>query len=240
MFQHKDLFYKCSDFFLISACMKNFDVMAFQESRLNSNIASSFQLPGYSLYTQCRNTEGIFLFLIFTVHLYYLTSVLPKIIQSVLLLRLNVLMVFIYYASMYPPPIGKMPKFITRLNDLLMLVSDKNYRGIYLLGDWIIDLLNTESNPVVCQFVNFMYSFSYTALITKPTRVTDNYATLIDNIWSTEVRNSILYTDITDHFPVIFYFSSSKIMTRKKIVISKRILCNINIDKIVQNVTDAN
>ena len=32
--------------------------MAFQETRLNSNITTLFQLPGYNLYTQCRNTEG--------------------------------------------------------------------------------------------------------------------------------------------------------------------------------------
>ena len=89
-----------------------------------------------------------------------------------------------------------------------------------------------------------MYSFSYTPLITKPTRVNDNCASLIDNIWSTEVehnvRNCILYTDISDHFPIMSYFSCNRNTTRGKQKISKRIFCNANIDRFIHIVSNAN
>lgn len=45
----------------------------------------------------------------------------------------------------------------------------------------------------------------------KPTRVTDITATLIDHIWSTQVGtntgNFIIRTDISDHYPVISQFN---------------------------------
>lgn len=226
---------------------ERYDVMAFQETRLNNNIASLFHLPGYNFYTQCRNTEGggVALYVSNT----YNSSLLHNMCFTDNYLECVAVEVKcpngIYLcASMYRPPRGEMPRFISKLNDLLMLVSEKNYRGIYLLGDWNVDLLKLESNPVVSQFLNLMYSFSYTPLITKPTRVTENCATLIDNIWSTEVEhnvtNSILYTDITDHFPITSYFSCSNNMTTQKILISKRIFSNSNTDNFVQMITNAN
>ena len=171
----------------IDQCLheEHLDVMAFQETRLNSNITTLFQLPGYNLYTQCRNTEGG------GVALYVSNSYLSSIVNNmcctfnylecvaVEVKCPNGLYLFI---SMYRPPKGEVQMFLTKLNYLLMSSSDKNYRGIYLLGDFNIDLLKAESNSIVRQFINIMYSFSYIPLITKPTRVTDDSATLIDNI----------------------------------------------------------
>ena len=55
-----------------------------------------------------------------------------------------------------------------------------------------------------------------------------------------DVKNSILYTGIIDNFPVTSYFSSGNNITTKKVIISKRIFSNNNIDKFVQMVTNAN
>ena len=51
-----------------------------------------------------------------------------------------------------------------------------------------------------------MFSHSLIPFINKPNRVTANSATIIDNIYSNEIRNDqlsgILHTDISDHFPI--------------------------------------
>ena len=51
-----------------------------------------------------------------------------------------------------------------------------------------------------------MYSFGLYRLITKPTRITNITATLIDNIFRNElqfqVHSGLLITDISDHLPV--------------------------------------
>lgn len=77
------------------------------------------------------------------------------------------------------------------------------------------------SDNSVHDFITLMYSFSLFPLITRTTRVTDNTATLIDHIWSTQVEpnvnNLIIETDISDHFPIIsqFDFTALQDKTRK-------------------------
>lgn len=48
--------------------------------------------------------------------------------------------------------------------------------------------------------------YAYKPLITKPTRINQNTASLIDHIWTNDIGNNtissyILVTDITDHLP---------------------------------------
>ena len=51
-----------------------------------------------------------------------------------------------------------------------------------------------------------MYSLCLYPLIDKPTRVTESSATLIDNIFTNELRHNltcgILFNDISDHLPI--------------------------------------
>ena len=54
--------------------------------------------------------------------------------------------------------------------------------------------------------LDIMYSFGLYPLIDKPTRVTDSSATLIDNIFTNELRHNltcgILFNDISDNLPI--------------------------------------
>ena len=56
-------------------------------------------------------------------------------------------------------------------------------------------------------FLNTMYSLSLLPIISKPTRITDNFATLIDNFFINEpcsFESGILIYDISDHFQIFF------------------------------------
>ena len=58
-------------------------------------------------------------------------------------------------------------------------------------------------------------------MINKPTRVTSNSASLIDNIFINRTHNKnhtsgILYTDISDHFPIFIIDNSSKCVEQPK------------------------
>ena len=75
-----------------------------------------------------------------------------------------------------------------------------------LCGDFHIDLLNKDCNNST-SFLNTMYSLPLLPIISKPTRITDNSATLIDNLLISEPCNfesGILISDISDHFPIFF------------------------------------
>ena len=77
-----------------------------------------------------------------------------------------------------------------------------------MLGDLNIDLLKYEEHRLTSSFVDKLYSNNVFPLITKPTRVTQTTATLIDHvltnifdIWGKH-RQGILCIDMTDHYAV--------------------------------------
>ena len=95
-----------------------------------------------------------------------------------------------------------------------------------LCGDFNIDLLNKDCNNST-SFLNTMYSLSLLPIISKPTRTTDNSATLIDNFFINEPCNfdlGIIISDCSDHFLIFFtrknYFrtNSSKTWIRLFII----------------------
>jgi len=86
-------------------------------------------------------------------------------------------------------------------NVMYIAVHDNNM--VYVLGDFNIDALRSDSNSH--QFLNLMKSHFLRPLINVPTRVTDNSCSLIDNIWTNDLTNSlsgVITLDVTDHFPI--------------------------------------
>ena len=77
---------------------------------------------------------------------------------------------------------------------------------MYICGDFNIDILKHNTHNYTRTFLDYMYSFGLYRLITKPSRITDITATLIDKIFTNElqfqVNSGLLITDISDHLPV--------------------------------------
>ena len=59
----------------------------------------------------------------------------------------------------------------------------KQRKNAYLLGDYNINLLNIDKHAASPDFADGMFSHSFFPTITKPTRVIDKSATLINNIF---------------------------------------------------------
>ena len=83
------------------------------------------------------------------------------------------------------------------------------------MGDFNINILN-ENHQATNDFINLMNSNCLYPVISKPTRVTPTTATLIDNIFTNNLEfnmnSGILYTDLSDHFP-IFLITQFKLIT---------------------------
>ena len=73
--------------------------------------------------------------------------------------------------------------FSEHLNSMLQRMSGEN-KTLYLMGDFNINFLNFENHHPTNNFLETLYSYSLTPLITKPTHVTKNIATLIDYIFT--------------------------------------------------------
>jgi endonuclease/exonuclease/phosphatase family metal-dependent hydrolase len=107
----------------------------------------------------------------------------------------------------YRPPNAKMETFQNAINKILEKIEKEN-KICYLMGDFNIDLLKSESCEYASLFTEQFFTSSFIPLITKPTRITSHTATLIDNIFTNnrnnidESINGIIFSDISDHLPI--------------------------------------
>ena len=78
------------------------------------------------------------------------------------------------------------------------------------MGDFNVDLLKHAHNNSSHEFLEMLQSASFLPLISKPTRVSNQSATLLDNILCNTLplpESLITLSDITDHYPVLSYFN---------------------------------
>ena len=102
--------------------------------------------------------------------------------------------------AVYRPPGSSLGDFNEEFSELLTFLSNHS-REIYLTGDFNIDLLKSEDHPMTNDFVNLILSHNLLPLIYKPTRITVDSCTLIDNIltnnWTRCVDSSVIISDIS-------------------------------------------
>ena len=89
-------------------------------------------------------------------------------------------------------------------NSLLDLSKSKNVH--YILGDFNIKIHPDSCTTYADDYINLLLSHGAFPLITKPTRVTKNSATIIDHTISNDTINvlnpGIIQADLTDHYPI--------------------------------------
>ena len=89
------------------------------------------------------------------------------------------------------------------------------------MGDFNINLLNEANDNNVKNFVNNLAECSFIPVITKPTRVQNSSATLIDHIWVNfeqpeGLHSHVMFSGITDHFPTIFHYAMNETCPKKE------------------------
>ena len=117
----------------------------------------------------------------------------------------------------YRPPNTDCNRFLGHLEDILNKIRSEK-KNIYIMGDFNLNLLNSENHSKTNEFLDLLYSSYFWPLISKPTRITESTSTLIDNIFSNSVDMvsvaGILYADVSDHLPL---FVINKTHTNKNL-----------------------
>ena len=112
------------------------------------------------------------------------------------------------------PPDTDINSFVAIITDILSVIKAER-NTCYLLGDFNINLINVSNHIPTAEFLEVMYSHAFNPLITmyshafNPliTRVTDNTATLIDNIFTNSSRSSFSGIILSSIYPIIFLYS---------------------------------
>lgn len=104
--------------------------------------------------------------------------------------------------------------FIQKLENILALINQEK-KLVYLMGDFNYDLINQNKHTEL--FVDSLFSGGFLPLVNKPTRVTTTHYSLIDNIWTNnikfEIQAAVLAEPISDHFGIMqcTYFPTKKL-----------------------------
>ena len=111
-------------------------------------------------------------------------------------------------SSMYRPPNVNIQSFQCCYNSLICEMNKLHPKAIIIGLDHNLDFLKSESHSGTCQFIQNNLDFNLIPTITRPTRVTRNSATLIDNILVSQslcgrYDSGILVDDISDHMPTV-------------------------------------
>lgn len=198
---------------IINNISTKISVLGFTEVRLEPHLTSMYEIPGYSMYVNPRNINGGGVAIYVSDE--YDSAVLGQLTFSELFIEslgviASVASKKYLFVCIYRPPRGTFNSFLSTLNDILCLIFETKYHGVFVFGDFNVNLLKSnEAN--VSEFINLMHSFSLFPMITKPTRVSNDSATLIDHIWTTQfeqsIGNYIIVSDISDHYPTMSQFS---------------------------------
>ena len=117
----------------------------------------------------------------------------------------------------YRPPGGQMGVFNTEMAQILGKLQG---RTGYIMGDFNVDLIKAGTHGPTPDFLAGFTAGSYYPLISLPTRLTDDRddgrpgtATLIDNIWTSNVESRVesglVTVRISDHLPVFAFIGGA-------------------------------
>ena len=106
---------------------------------------------------------------------------------------------------LYRHPNSKLDNTAEFLYNIIDKIN-KEKKYCILMGDFNIDILQSDSYANTEDFINTLGSFSFHPQILKPTRITHHSATLIDNIYFNSLEHQVIsgnmLSDITDHLPI--------------------------------------
>lgn len=201
------------------------DIVGVCETRLNDTICNMYNIDHYLSFFQSRSTQGggigIFLHNKFQGIKINNASLQLQHIESLFISITHPVECVI--GMVYRPPNASLNDFLESMEEVLNLVSNSTVK-CYIMGDFNINLLNMNNN--VINYTTLFQSYNFFQTVTKPTRVTDTSATLIDHFWTNDIHNyvksGILYMTISDHFPIYSSFSVTNVTTTDKVCITKR------------------
>ena len=130
-------------------------------------------------------------------------------------------------SSMYRPPNTDSQTFLASYNSLVCAMKKEDPKGIIIGLDHNLDFLKSEKHQPTNDFIQSNLDFGLIPTVTRPTRITNTSATLIDNIMVSQnlcgsYTSNILINDTSDHLPVICVLNSLTSMKKESLVVKSR------------------
>lgn len=194
----------------------SFDIMGISETKLTSSSLAynlNLDIPGYSFeYVPTPLASG-------GVGMYINSNLNYSVIEKTSNSSFQALWIEIHFQEKKNIVCGIIYRQHNSPNSFLSYFDESlekysNGKSVYIMGDFNIDLLKSETCNFSHNFLLSLQSCHFLPTIDKPTRVYNNSATLIDNIFINNPEHQIIsgniVSDISDHFTQFCILSSSK------------------------------
>ena len=191
-----------------------FDVLAFTECWLDENTCNSVNFDNYvHIHSLRKNKRGggisVFVRDKFTTKLLTNFNLCCEFVET-LFVEISFGGASFLLCVIYRPPQGDNYLFNQKFDEIFSSLRVSKYNNIIVCGDFNYNLLQLDEN-INLSFLSLIRSHSLLPMISKPTRITDVSATLIDNIFVTCASNchsgSVVST-LSDHFPIFLLIDS--------------------------------
>lgn len=233
-------------------CLKHrFDIIGLSETWLNPIITDIGGFPDYvqvHKYREKKSGGGVSLLINNQIKFHELDSLcMCNEVAETVFVEIEMSEKNIIVGCIYRPPgknVSNMKDFNDTMTKLLNTLS-KSKKEIYLMGDFNIDLLHYKSHKLTAEFVDLMLSSSFFPLINRPTRVTEESATIIDNIFTNSPaldshKSGILPTDVSDHFSIFTIICGHNNISIDNIPIITRQINNGNLSQMKNELQNMN
>ena len=105
--------------------------------------------------------------------------------------------------NVYRSPSRKAETFNSLLDSVLYKINRHCKKHIIIAGDFNMDLIKYESTEEFQDLINIMANHGFVQIISRPTRITDTSATLLDHVYTNNVEKTIssnvITLDLSDH-----------------------------------------
>ena len=225
---------------LLSQVKKRVDVVILEETWLTNESMSRLKTPGYNFVGKIRpNRKGGGVgFLLHESIKYKERNDLTRELNSFENFTVELCMKGqnTLASALYRPPNSNQKIFLKEFPSFIKSLQRVSKNVIVGL-DHNVDFLKSEQHEPSQQFIETILDNKLIPLITRPTRITKNSATLIDNILISNhlyslQRSAVLIHDISDHLPCIAIIDNMKASRKKPVTVHNRHLNPKNILKI--------
>ena len=210
------------------------DVILLCETHLNKFTTQMVNVPGYTLTSSNRSTSkgGGTAILVRSEVLYAHRLDLEKFCEKELESTYIEIMAKngkqIILGSLYRPPNTDVKPLFNHLEDTVSKVNqEKGTKELVLGMDHNLDLLKAHIHTQTQKFMNLLLEHNLLSTITRPSQITQQSATLIDNIFVSErlhynFDSCLILDDMSDHLPCLALLKQTKISDKTPLTFTSR------------------
>ena len=219
------------------------DVALLVETWLNKTNAKRFMLPGYRYYgSHRRNKKGGGVGVLVSQDVECRTRKdlsldVPNFESLTVEIKTHSDSYFV--CSVYRPPNGKPKEFLKHYKRLLDKFTKPQQERLVIGIDHNLDLLKHHFHTATKDFIDMNLDLNLIPTITKPTRITNTTATLLDNIIVGRLFHNytanIAISDISDHLPILMSSYQPKMYKKQPMTITSRVLNEEACTKIMES-----